>query len=131
MDFSNLSQVRTQLATLNSEYGEYLFEVFGFNGFEIQIMIGGYFSEPTILLPTPLHYKKVSVLVYEQIKSEQHQVNPCLDERFKQYDWCKYFHYIDGMGKDKSSYMGTCMPVDELCQLVRAVYKTSRLKLFY
>lgn len=138
MDFSNLEQVRAQLATLKrneepfaEELGQNLFERFGFNGFEIELLTGGLFSEPSIKLVNPLKYHNLSVLIYEKIKGQEHQVFPCTDERFKQYDWCKYFHFIDSTGKDKASYMGTCIPMDEVCQLVRAVYKTSRLKLFY
>lgn len=90
--------------------------------------------KPHVNLDKVTYYKAVGILIYETIKGQEHQVLPQTDVRFQSFDWVKYFQYEDttfSNGKTKESYMGSRIPLAEVIQLVRDVYKISRLKMFY
>ena len=102
------------------------------NDFSLRISAGAdAFSEPHTNLDKITFYKSVGVLIYETTKEQEHQVLPQIDVRFQSFDWVKYFQYEDGSGKTKESYMGSRIPLAEMVQLIRDVYKISRLKMFY
>jgi hypothetical protein len=129
MDFSNLEDIKKHLASLKKD-GDF-FNTVSFNGFKIQFVIGAAWSEPYHEFDSPLYYKSLGILIYEDIRDEKHQVAPSTDSRFQNFDWAKYFYYTNGHGKIKASYMGSKIPLAESIQLVRDIYKVSRLSVFY
>ena len=102
------------------------------NGFEVEIGAGiGSFSEPYSDLDKITYYKTVQVSVYEIIKGEKTVIKPGVDERFRNFVWSKHFVHVDKNGNRKESYIGDRVPLNEVCQMIREIYKISRLKLFY
>jgi hypothetical protein len=133
MDFSNPADIKSHLASLEREDSDYQFwQRVVLNDFSLRISAGTEaFSEPHVNLDKITYYRSVGVLIYEFIKGQEHQVAPQSDVRFQTFDWVKYFQYEDGSGKTKESYMGSRIPLAETIQLIRDVYKISRLKMFY
>ena len=134
MDFSNTVDIKSHLASLEREEDSncQFWQRVRLNDLSLRISAGdGAFSEPHVNLDKITFYSSVSVLIYETIKGLEHQVLPQTDVRFQSFDWVKYFQFENSLGKIQESYMGSRIPLAEMVQLVRDVFKISRLKMFY
>jgi hypothetical protein len=135
MNFLNLSDIRKHLGTLEREYVENnasYFNKVSFNHFDMEFYAGnGALSEPHVDLGNLTYYKKLQLSLYENIRDQAHAISPGMDDRFSGFDWAKYFVYYNSKGIQKTSYMGDRIPMSEVCQLIRDVYKVSRLKIFF
>jgi hypothetical protein len=140
MNLLDLSEIRRHLGTIqrcNDENSKQIFfNRIKFNGFEINFYAGPKaFCEPPSLLDSLLDYKKIQIGIDEHMKGfdggAEHTISPMIDERFHNFNWAQYFFYSDSNGVIKSSYMGNQIPLNDVCQLVKDVYKISRLKIFY
>jgi hypothetical protein len=132
MNFLNLTDIKQHLGTLKRFEGAAPFNHICFNGFEICFYAGPKaFCEPIALYDNLLHYETIQIHIAENIKEADEVIAPSIDNRFQNFDWCKYFKYDNGKIKDKNSYMGSNIPLNEVCQLIKDVYKVSRLKIFF
>jgi hypothetical protein len=136
MELLNLVKIKQLLGTLErshiSNINETFFNSISFNGFEVEFFAGPKsFCEPAVSYDTLLHYKTLQLYIVETVKESKEAILPGKDNRFQNFDWCKYFTYHDGKVKDKLSYMGCNVPLDEVCRLIKDVYKVSRLKIFF
>ena len=136
MNYLNLIDIREHLGTLKrsssiDNKSGYFEKVF-FNHFNIELHASNVsLCEPRDNYDCLLHYQKIQLALYEDIREQEHAISPCIDTRFSGFDWTKYFVYYNSKGIKKPSYMGEYVPVAEVCQLIRDVYKVSRLKIFY
>lgn len=136
MNYLNLSDIREVLGTLKRlgsiENNASYFNKVSFNDFDIEFYVGNKaLCEPHVIHDNLLHYQKVQIGLYENIREEECAIFPGSDSRFIGFDWIKYFFYYDTKGIEKLSYMGDRIPMAEACQLIRDVYKVSRLRIFY
>lgn len=136
MELLDLVKIKQLLGSLERSVVENnigcYFNCLVFNGFEICFYAGTKaFCEPKVSYDTLLHYKTIQLDIIEVVKGFNDVVQPGSDNRFKNFSWCKYFTHLDNKGKDKNSYMGCNIPLDEVCQLIKDVYKISRLKIFF
>lgn len=136
MNYSNLIDIREHLGTLKRssslENRNGYFNKVSFNYFNIEIHASNSsLCEPRVNYDCLLHYQKIQVAFYEDIREQEHAISPGADARFSGFDWAKYFAYYNSKGIEKASYMGDNIPVVEVCQLIRDIYKVSRLKIFY
>jgi hypothetical protein len=136
MNYLDLSEIRQHLGTLKRLTPDDLaicdFEHIKFNGFEIGFYAGGGdASEPQNNFDNLLHYKTIQIGLFETIKESDHTIQPMTDERFRGFLWSSYFIFIDNKGLVQPSYMGFKIPLNDVCQLIKDVYKVSRLKMFY
>ncbi len=131
--FLNINQIMLHLDSLQRiDVPPNMFDIIKFSNFEIETMAGiGTFCEPYLRLSRLTYYTSVQVSLYENIKGERHLLKPKTDLRFDKFTWAKYFTYADVRGNLKDSYMGNRVPLEELCSMIREVYKVSRLKMFY
>jgi hypothetical protein len=132
MELLDLVKIEQLLGTLKRFEGAAPFNHICFNEFEICFYAGPKtFSEPTVLYDSLLYYKTIQIHISENIKGVNETIAPGNDNRFQNFDWCKHFKYSDGNGKNKNSYMGSYVPLEEVCRLIKDVYKVSRLKIFF
>ena len=133
MDYTDIQQIKHHLKSLTrveDVSGDWFEKIF-FNDFEIHLSAGpASFSEPVTYLNNLLYYQSIQVAIYETVKQQLHAIAPLSDDRFRNFSWSKYFIYSDYKG-ERNSYIGTRIPLDEVCQLIREIYKTSRLKIFF
>lgn len=131
MNYLDLLEIKKYLSLLKREESG-SFPSVQFNNFEIELWAGpGAFCSPMMDYSNLMYYESIQVGVYEMIKEQKCAIAPSGDARFHHFDWIKHFHYFDGKGVQKDSYMGTRIPLNEVCHLIREVYKVSRLKMFY
>ena len=132
MNYLNLIDIREHLGTLKRTEPVGYFEKVSLNHFNIAFYANNSaLCEPRANYNCLLHYQKIQVALYEDIRDLESAISPCLDARFSGFDWTKYFVYYNSKGIEKPSYMGEKIPVAEVCQLIRDVFKVSRLKIFY
>lgn len=137
MNFLDLVEVKKHLGFLkragDPSTVQNRFESIRVNNFEIHIYAGYMtFSIPPNQLDNLLHYSHVQVSILEFDRNNTiHTISPINDERFQYLEWSKFFTYKNSQGQDKGSYMGAVVPLDDVCKLIREIYKISRLKLFY
>ena len=132
MNYNNIAEIYNLLSESSRQdsFGD-VFESIHFNGFNIQISAGDRsFSSPSRRYSQLIHYDGVQVEIREAIRDEEHSICPEQDERFKNFDWSVYFSFIDANGNHKSSYIGT-VPLHTVCEVIRSIYKVSRMKMFY
>lgn len=137
MNYLNVNEVQERLRSLTRVpiddaiiSGE--FTPLACNHFTIHFSAGTFaYSEPHLALDNLLYYDSIQILIREDIKDGYIDICPQVDERFKSFSWAKYFTYINRHGKPTPSYMGTYLPQPEVLQLIREVYKVSRLRLFF
>ena len=135
MNYLNLPDIKQYLGTLERAYVENntsYFNKISFNHFDIEFYAGsGALCEPHVNLDQLIFYKKLQLSLYETIRDEVHAISPGTDNRFSGFSWANYFSYYNSKGILKGSYMGDKIPIAEVCQLIRDVYKVSRLKIFF
>lgn len=139
MNFNNLDDIkehlnsfkRTPLDPSTNANANYFGKI-ELNSFYINFMAGDKsLCEPRTFFDEFMFYKKVQVSINEIIKGQEHAVQPCTDDRFKGFEWLKYFTYTNTKGQIKTSYMGDMVPIGDVMNLIRDVYKISRLKIFF
>ena len=141
MNYLNPTEIKQHLGTLKRFYDDSgYFDPLIINGFVITIYGGSKaFCIPQTYYDNILHYKRVQLHITEQIKDNQdliftvreESISPTRDSRFSGFPWIKYFTYADRTGKPLPSHMGSRVPLDEVCQIIRDTYKISRLKIFF
>jgi hypothetical protein len=131
MDYLNLLEIKQNIKSLK-RINDYFFNNVTFNYFRIDFYAGtGALCRPNSTLDNLLFYETIQLSITEIIKEDQNIIRPPEDDRFRNFIWSKYFNYIDSNGKVKPSYMADNIPAEEACQLIRDVYKISRLTIFY
>lgn len=110
----------------------YYFNGISVNNFTIDFFAGNKSCcEPKGTFNSLLHYKKIQIYIREDVRGIGNAIRPTKDDRFAGFDWAKYFVYINSNGRTSGSYMGEYIPIEEAYQLIRDVYKVSRLKVFF
>lgn len=139
MNFTNLNDIREYLESFkriphdpskrtNANY----FGRIDLNNFHLEISAGTKaLCEPRVFYDDILHYKKIQVGIHETVREREDAVQPGTDDRFKGFEWLKYFTYINSKGQVKTSYMGDMIPITDFISIIRDVYKVSRLKIFF
>jgi hypothetical protein len=134
MNYLSLNDIRQYLGSITkSAAGDRLyFNDIKFNGFMITFFAGkSAYCDPPVIYDNLLYYKTLQIDIVETIKDSTHVVCPLKDERFASFTWAKYFNYSSNTNILTPSHMGSHIPLDEVFQLIRDVYKVSRLKAFF
>jgi len=101
------------------------------NDFLVTIFAGNFtFCDPPLMFDNLLNYKAISIGLTEIIKGEQHDIHPSTDSRFQNFSWASYFNQ-SSKGINIAQYMGLSIPLEQVYQIIKDVYKISRLKVFY
>src|SRR4029079_654706 len=97
-------------------------------------LCGGMFSHSFPRIESSLidNFSHLQVLIEESDnQSLIKAIYPLTDLRFKNFSWAKYFCYSDRSTRPHNSYMGNMIPIQEVYQLIREIYKVSCLKSFF
>jgi hypothetical protein len=87
--------------------------------------------------PRLLDYKEIQMAIDELIGPQDYAtlreaICPLKDSRFASFDWAKsYFTYTDVKGVVKARYMGECVPIGKVPEIIHDVYRISRLRAFH
>jgi len=132
LDYLDRESIREYLLSLERGDNETFAEL-EVNGFQIRLCAGECtFSFPQSNQYSKLHeYEGVEVYITESLRAIDTVLFPLDDSRFKTLSWAMYFDYFDNQNNLKTSSLGNCVPFEELPDIIRDVYKISRLKLFY
>jgi hypothetical protein len=145
MNFQDLNQIQQFLALLpRYAIGSRRFEPILINSFEFSIFAGkDSFCQPQLKSDSLLHYTSVEVEIMsfkvanrnpENLYCDYQAISPLTDDRFKSFDWAKFFVYSDNKSStiiSFPSYRGNYVPVDQLPVMLRDIYKISQLKCFF
>ena len=141
MNYLNPTEIKQHLGTLKRfYYGSGYFDPLMINGFVITIYGGPKaFCIPLDCFDNILYYHKVQLHITERTKDNQdlplaikeESISPTKDNRFSSFAWTEYFTYADEAGKIQPSHIGCKIPLDQVCQIIKDVYKLSRLKIFF
>jgi hypothetical protein len=132
MDFLDLNSIKHHLSTLSRYYiGDPFFRSINVDQIELTIYANIYsFCQPRNNFDQIFYYQSVELQLLETIKEEQHSIAPTLDNRFKNFNWSKYFQY-EAKGLLKPSHRGQYVLVEDLPQIIRDIYKVQQFKSFY
>lgn len=139
MNYLDLTEIRQHLGSLErspaAEDRGFHFATLTINTFIVAFYAGhSRYCQPSRVLDNLLDYSKIQIRINEMIINPPDKLNairPSLDTRFSSFEWIKYFGFIDSKGALRPSYMGLEIPLDDVCLLIRDIYKISRLKMFY
>lgn len=132
MEFLNIQNIKEDLKSRQRVKDHQYFEGLEFNNTKIYIGASeNHYCLPRQTFPILSYYTHIQIAIYEVVKEEERIISPFNDERYKNFGWAKYFIFTDNSGRQVPSYMGDKIPFDDVCQLIRDVYKTSRLKAFF
>lgn len=131
MDLLNLQEIKNYLSSLQKDTAGH-FKGINFNNNHIYIAAGNSnFCSPRANFSSLSHYTHIQMGIYETVRSVQRIISPLNDERYKNFAWAKYFVYLDNKNTLSPSYMGKEIPLNIASQLIKDVYKMSRLKAFF
>ena len=136
MDLTNIANIITHLGTIRrtteTEYPSFFFNRIEFNDFNIQFFAGKKaLCEPAVDYDLLTSYNSIQLCILEIIKESEGAISPSVDERFSGFGWTKYFSYQTQKGQTRASFMAERVPLAEVPQIIRDVYKISRLKIFF
>jgi hypothetical protein len=137
MDYLNLKNIEAHLHSLtkvsNEEsllFGEFV--PINCGTFTVHLSAGkSSLSNPQLELNNVLYYDSVQIMIRESVKDQLLDICPLSDDRFKGFDWAKHFTYVSRLGNVLPSYMGAYVPKQDVLQLIREVYRVSRLRTFF
>jgi hypothetical protein len=134
----DLSSIRQYLGTIqrNAESSSHFFTRMEMNSFAIDLCAGdASLCEPLLYYDNLLYYQKIQVHLHEFTGPDSQYsiltIAPFHDSRFEKFSWAQYFTYFDSSGKSYFSYTGSFIPMNQVCQMLKDLYRISRLKSFY
>jgi hypothetical protein len=132
IDWLDLAQIRQLLGTLERyQRRSPAFKEVKVEYFEVGIIADvNSYSKPNLSLDNVLHYDKVQICLCEQVKQETHALKPQTDPRLQGFAWARYFEYQDAKGKTLPSYMGREIPLAEVCQMIKDLYRVAKMQAF-
>jgi hypothetical protein len=133
IDFlQNTSSIKSYLSSLNPIDDKGHFEPITFNRYLIELGAGSLAkSIPALDYNNLLKFTHLQMIIYDVV-SEEHlsPVKPFADVRFNKFVWAEYFRYPTWGQKIMPGYMGKQIPVDEVCKIIKDIYKVSRFGIF-
>lgn len=141
MDFSSIKRIKEQLSSLEKISDDEALIKGEFTPIDCDLFIvrlaGGAecFCKPRCGYYTNVtDYTHIQVMIQEKSRQESDlivMIQPASDDRFKGFAWANYFHYSDFQGKINNSYIGSNVPLGEIPQLIKDIYKINKLKIFF
>lgn len=133
INYLDLDQINSLLSDLKKEgWHTNQFNNIVISNFIISISGGtGAFSDPKEFLSNFYNYKKLEVELIEFTNHSNRIIKPLEDDRFKNFSWTNYFHYLNINDKFQPSSIGAYVPREIISIMIRDIYKVSKLKAFF
>jgi len=142
MNYSNLSEIEDLVYSLPRQpvfsddftLAQGAFQPIIIDSFEIYLCASEYNNcSPRDFFDSLRLYDTVQVHIHEKILKEDQItiITPSIDERFKFFEWKKYFSYEDSGNRTHPSYIGSRVPLKTIFQIVKDINKLTHLRTFF